>query len=146
MSSNSYSTCLVPDPWLRIAVLTSGRLLLAAGLILILTLELGVALRAAACLAWYLAGSRELARIERGFESCLAIRLSSEGEIAVLNSDLEWLPATLQDGSMVLRNIAWLRLKTAAGENIVELLRGQTRQSQNWRRLQVIWRHIGAEG
>ena len=146
MSSNSYSTCLVPDPWLRIAVLTSGRLLLAAGLVLILTLDRGVAIRAAACLAWCLVGRCELARIEHGFESCLAIRLSSEGEIAVLNNDQEWLPGTLQSWSVVLRNFAWLRLRTAAGDNLVELLRGEARQSQNWRRLQVIWRHIGAEG
>ena len=146
MSSNSYSTCLTPDPWLRIAVLTSGRLLNAAGLVLILTLEADAVRRGLGGLVWFVMGSLELARIERGFDSCVAIRLSSEGEIMVLNSEQEWLSGTLQTGSVVLRNLAWLRLQTADGENLIELLQGNARQSQDWRRLQVIWRHIGAEG
>jgi len=144
MSSSSYSTCLTPDPWLRIAVLTSGRLLVAAGLVLILTLDLDAEIRAASCLVWVVAARYELLRIERGFESLTAIRLSSGGEIAVLNNDQEWLPVTLQTGSVVLRNFAWLRLRGASGDNFVELLRGSARQSQDWRRLQVIWRHFGA--
>ena len=144
MSSNSYSTCLTPDPWLRIGILTSGRLLVAVGLVLVLTFELDAAMRAVICLVWVAGGRYELVQIERGFESLTAIRLSSGGEIAILNNDQEWLPVTLQTGSVVLRNIAWLRLRAANGDNFVELLRGDARQSQDWRRLQVIWRHIGA--
>ncbi len=131
---------------MRITVLTTGRLLVAAGLILILTLGLDAAIRGAACLVWFVIGRFELARIERGFESCVAIRLSSDGEIAVLGNDREWLPGTLQTGSVVLRNFAWLRLQTVNGVNFVEPLRGNARQSQEWRRLQVIWRHVGAAG
>ena len=144
MSSKSYSTCLTPDPWLRITVLTSGRLLIAAGLVLILTLDLDTAIRAVSCFVWFVAGWYEIVRIERGFESCNAVRLSSDGEIAVLNNDQEWLPVTLQTGSIVLRNYAWLRFQAANGEKFVELMRGNARQSEEWRRLQVIWRHIGA--
>jgi hypothetical protein len=129
---------------LRIGVLTSGRLLVAVGLVLVLTFELNVAMRAVICLVWIAGGRHELVQIERGFESLTAIRLSSVGEIAVLSKDQEWLPVTLQTGSVVLRNIAWLRLRAANGDNFVELLRGDARQSQDWRRLQVIWRHIGA--
>jgi len=144
VSSISYSTCLTPDPWLRITVLTSGRLLIAAGLVLILTLNLDTAIRAASSFVWLLAGWYEIVRIERGFEVCNAIRLSSDGDIAVLNNDQEWLPVTLQTGSIVLRNYAWLRLQADNGDNFVEPLRGNARQSEDWRRLQVIWRHIGA--
>ena len=144
MSSKSYSTCLTPDPWLRITVLTSGRLLIAAGLVLILTLDLDTAIRAVSCFVWFVAGRYEIVRIECGFESCNAVRLSSDGEIAVLNNDQEWLPVTLQTGSIVLRNYAWLRFQAANGEKFVELMRGNARQSEEWRRLQVIWRHIGA--
>ena len=144
MSSSLYSTCLTPDPWLRIAVLTSGRLLVAAGLVLILTLDLDAEIRATSCLVWVVAARHELLQIERGFESLTAIRLSSGGAIAVRNDDQEWLPVTLRTGSIVLRNFAWLRLQAANGDNFVELLRGNARQNQDWRRLQVIWRHIGA--
>jgi len=101
-------------------------------------------MRTVICLVWIAGGRHELVQIERGFESLMAIRLSSIGEIAVLGKDQEWLPVTLQTGSVVLRKFAWLRLRAANGDNFVELLRGDARQSQDWRRLQVIWRHIGA--
>jgi hypothetical protein len=109
-----------------------------------LTLDLAAVIRAAACLVWVVAGRHELMGIERGFESLNAVRLSSGGEIAVLNNDQQWLPVTLQTGSVVLRNLAWLRLQAANGDTFVELLRGNARQSQEWRRFQVICRHIGA--
>lgn len=144
MSSISYSTCLTPDPWLRITVLTSGRLLIAAGLILILTLDLDTTIRVVGCVVWFVAGRYEIVAIERGFESCNGVRLSADGEFAILNNDQEWLPVTLLTGSIVLRNYAWLRLQAENGEKFVELLRGNARQSEDWRRLQVIWRHIGA--
>jgi hypothetical protein len=129
---------------LRITVLTSGRLLIAAGLVLILTFDLDTTIRVVGCFVWFVAGRYEIVGIERGFESCNAVRLSSDGDIAVLNNDQEWLPVTLQTGSIVLRNYAWLRMQTENGEKFVELLRGNARQSEDWRRLQVIWRHIGA--
>ena len=144
MSSNTYSAKLRPDPWLRIVVLTSGRLLIAVGLVLILTLELGAALRAAACLLWIALGKFELQRIQRGFADCVALRVFPGGEIALLNSDQEWVSATLQTGSLVLRHFAWLRMQTDSGQIIVELLRGDARELDDWRRLQVIRRHIGA--
>jgi hypothetical protein len=144
VSSNSYSTCLTPDPWLRIAVLTSGRLLILIGATLILTLELGVLIRAAACLAWIVMGRFELMRLERGFEVCTAVRLSSDGQISVLDNEQQCRSCSLQSGSVVLKNYAWLRLRTVDGEYCVELLRGDARQGQQWRRLQVIWRHFGA--
>ena len=144
MSSNSYSTYLTPDPWLRIAVLTSGRLLILIGATLILTLALGALIRAVACLAWICMGRVELLRMERGFEACTAVRLSSDGQISVLDDDQQWHACSLQSGSVVLRNYAWLRLRAADGEYFVEPLRGDARQSHQWRRLQVIWRHFGA--
>ncbi len=144
MSSNSYSTCLAPDPWLRIAVLSSGRLLVLIGAGLILTLELGASIRAAACLAWIVMGRFELLQMERGFERCTTVRLSSDSQFSVLDGDQQWRSCTLQSGSVVLKNYAWLRLRAEDGENFAELLRGDARQSHQWRRLQVIWRHFGA--
>jgi len=101
-------------------------------------------IRGAAGFVWVVAGRHELAGIERGFESLTAVRLSARGEVAVLNNDREWLPVTVQTGSVVLRNLAWLRLQAENGDVFVELLRGNARQSKEWRRFQVIWRHIGA--
>jgi hypothetical protein len=118
--------------------------LLAAGLVLILVLDLGAGIRAFAGLIWIAAGHDELQCLQTGFSGLRAIRLTSDGSIAVLNSDHQWLPGECQSGCIVLQNLAWLRFRTADGCQYVELLRGDSRESHSWRRFQVIWRHIGA--
>lgn len=144
MSSNSYSACLTPDPWLRLVVSTSGRCLIAAGLVVILVLAADVAPKAAGCLVWLLIGRFELQRLEQGFDACKAIRIDSSGEAMILGDDENWVPARLLSGSVLLRKLAWMRLQDQSGRIYLELISGDARQSQNWRRLQVIWRHIGA--
>jgi hypothetical protein len=129
---------------LRIVVLTSGRLLIAAGLTIILILAIDVLLRALGCLFWVAIGWYELRQLQLGFDSCNGIRIDSTGEIAILNNDQEWVPGALQTGSVLLRRLGWLRLQSTSGQIFLELIRGDARQSQDWRRLQVIWRHIGA--
>lgn len=144
MPLHTYCSYLTPDPWLRIVVLSSGRLLFAAGLALVLTLDLDAAIRAIAALLWLALARFELARLQRGFAACAGIRMHADGRVEVRIGDEDWQPATLMNGSLVLRNLAWLSLKTQNGLRCVELLRGDARKSHNWRRLQVIWRHIGA--
>ena len=146
MSSETYSASLTPDPWLRIIVITSGRLLAAAGLVTVLTLDIGAAVRAAGCISWIILCRIELQQMQRGFDSCRIVRVFADGQIALLGNDKDWVPGTLQSGSIVLRKFAWLRVQTIDGEHIAEPLRGSTRENQEWRRLQVIWRHVGAGG
>lgn len=144
MSSATYFASLRPDPWLRIVVLTSARLLIAAGLVMILTVDANAVLRGAGGLAWLGLGCFELRRAERGFHYCRALRVRPGGEIMLQNPDLEWEPATLQSGSVVIGQFAWLRVQTGDGRQCAELLRGDARANPDWRRLTVIWRHIGA--
>ena len=144
MSSATYSASLTPDPWLRIVVLTSGQLLIVAGLVMILNLDLSAVLRGAGCLAWLGLGCVELGRADRGFRYCRALRVGPGGEIALQNADLEWEPATLKSGSVVIGQFAWLRVQTGGGRQCAEFLRGDARADPDWRRLKVIWRHIGA--
>lgn len=144
MSLNAYSAHLNPDPWLRIVVLTSGRLLFAAGLALILTLDFPAAGRVIASIIWLTLAKIELGRLQRGFDECVAVRVHADGRIEVLDGTSEWCPCTLLSGSMLLRNLAWFRLQSSSGAVITELFSGHVRDSQDWRRLQVIWRCIGA--
>ena len=125
-------------------VAISGRLLIAAGLALILVLAIDVMLRAAGCLVWVLVGRWELRQLEQGFDACKAIRIDSSGDAMILNSEENWVPARLLTGSVLLRRLAWIRLQDQSGRIFLELISGDARQSQDWRRLQVIWRHIGA--
>lgn len=106
--------------------------------------ELDAVFRAAGCLVWVAAGRFELANLQRGYDVCKSIRIDSSGAVTIFNSDQEGTPATLQTGSVLLRNLGWLRLQSTDGQYFLELVRGNARQSQDWRRLQVIWRHIGA--
>ena len=133
MSSNTYSACLTPDPWLRLVVLISGRLLIAASLVLVLTLPLAAV------------GRFELQRLRRGQRYCQAIRIFSDGGVEILDPAGDWVPGRLLSGSLVLQTIGWLRLTTDDGMSLVETVRGDARECEQWRRLQVIWRHIGAE-
>ena len=56
----------------------------------------------------------------------------------------EWRTASLLSGSLVLPGVAWLRISVGTGPAYGELLTGNPRKNEDWRRLLVIWRHIGA--
>ena len=144
MSSNSYSATLTPDPWLRIIVLITGRLLQAVGIAIVVTLPIATYFRALGLLLWVALAAAELRRLERGFDLCSCLRLRSDGSVEVRDGDDECLPGSLSTGSLVLANHAWLCIRLDDGSEIHELLRGSARRSHDWRRLQVIWRHIGA--
>lgn len=144
LSSNTYSTCLTPDPWLRLVVQASGQLLVSATLVVILTLPLDAALRALGCAVCLAAGRFELGRLRRGYRLCRAIRVFPGGELEIQGPDGDWTPGTLLSGTIVLQTVGWLRFRTDAAGTFVDIVRGDARESQQWRRLQVIWRHIGA--
>jgi len=143
-SANLYSATLTPDPWLRIVILSAGRVLIAVGLVVVLTLPLGVGVRATGSLLWLLLGAWELRSLQRGFGHCRSIRLRSDGRIQILSGENDWSVVTLLSGSIVLTNLAWLRLRLDNGTDVFELLQGNARESHDWRRFQVIWQHIGA--
>ncbi len=144
MSSIGYSTCLKPDPRIRRAVVCSGILFSAIGCMLLLSLRIDAVWRAIMCVCWSSFCWHEHARMRRSGANCLAIRCHAGGEIEIQTCDLGWIPATLQPGSVIYRRFAWLRARGEDGQLYVELLSGDARASQQWRRLQVIWRHIGA--
>jgi hypothetical protein len=80
----------------------------------------------------------------RGHALCRRLRMSAGGELLLLDPLGNWHTARLLPGSVLLRRIGWIRLETGIGQRCAELVRGSCRESDDWRRLQVIWRHIGA--
>ena len=144
MSSTEYSAEISPDPFLRRVVLVSGALLCVAGNLLIISLPLGGAARVIGVALWGLTTLRELRVLRRGWAGCVALKFAANGEVGILGPDLEWHPAQLVSGSILLRSMGWLRLKTRAGHVFAELVRADRQQARDWRRLQVIWRHVGA--
>lgn len=117
-----------------------------AGAAICLALPLGWEWRLAASCLWMLASERELRVIARGYERYKGIRIDAYGAAALLTQDGDWLPATLLAGSIVLPSLVWLRFKDHNGRHRAELIARKCPENKGWRRLQVIWRHLGAGG
>ena len=144
MSSNRYSAELHPDAVLRRVVLLSGVGLCFAGVAIILALPLHTVLSIGCSGAWLALCAGELVNIRRGYALCCSLRVTPGGGVLLLDSLGNWQTARLLSGSVLLRRIGWFRLETGSGRRCAELLRGSCRKSDDWRRLQVIWRHVGA--
>jgi len=146
VSSTAYFAELEPDPRLRRLVAWTGVLLGAAGVPVILLLPLDLWVRLLACGLWVGSSVREHRLLRRGWVDCRALRFSADGTIALLGADGTWRPARRKSGGVLLGKALWLRLQNSRGRVFGELLVGDARQSPDWRRLQAIWRHIGAGG
>lgn len=142
MSSTTYSTELRPDRFLRRVVTISGLLATALGLAILLVLPVPLWWRGAAAAVWTGVNVRELSHIYRGHKRCRRIRIGHNGDISVLSEQGTWSAANLVAGSVVLSRWAWLRFEFADGHRCAELLRGRAPENEQWRRLQVIWRHL----
>jgi hypothetical protein len=144
VSSHTYSTELQPDPRLRRIVLVYGIIATAIGLVLLTTLPITLLWRALANVAWLLVNVRQLLVIAKGYKCCQRIRIEHDGSVTLQAADGCWFPATLIPGSVVLPKVAWLRFRAEDGQQFAELICEKSTRNKDWRRLQVIWRHIGA--
>jgi len=144
LSSSTFSTELTPDSRLRMVVLLSGLTTTMLGLLTIATLTGVLWLRLCVAAAWLVVSARELLHIAKSYKRCRRIRFVADGSITVQTPEGAWLDGKLLSGSVVLGGLAWLRIEVASGEKFAEPLRGNCRKNKHWRRLQVIWRHLGA--
>ena len=145
MSSNTYSACLKPDRRLRIIVIATGRLLGVVGLLVI------VSCRWQRGCAWLPvpfgpAYPCRAAPASSGYRRYELDSTAGRRRGALCNRDQEWVPARLQNGSVLLRTICLAAVPIGRWQSIRGTHLGDGRQCQQWRRLQVIWRHIGALG
>ena len=142
MSSNTYSAELTPDPFLRRVVILSSLATTALGSVIILLLPISLLWRVAATVVWLSKNGHDLSLISKGHKRCRRIRISHDGGITIMTQGGVWAPASLVAGSVVLSRCAWLRFEFDDGHRCAELLRGCARENKQWRRLQVIWRHL----
>ena len=143
MSSTPFSTELTPESRLRQIVLGSGALLVGVGIVVIMTLPVAAHWRWPGVGLWGVAGVREILVIARGYQRYRRIRIDSSGAIELLRPRGDWMAVEVQAGSVVLQKLAWLRFRLPDGSPCAELLRGSTRENEDWRRFQLIWRHLG---
>ena len=143
MSSIAFSTDLLPDPRLRRIVLGSAIGLFALGLVIVATMSIAIPFRVALGSGWLLLAMRQLRILACHHARTGRIRIYADGSAEVAAAAGAWHAATLAPGSIVLDRIAWLRLECVDGTSGAELLTGNSRRNEEWRRLQMIWRHLG---
>ena len=128
---------------MRRIVVTAACAAMLLGLVTISGLPVNDSYRAVGAGVWLLVTGAELTVILSAHKRFSRIRLHHDGQVELCDEDGSWHAATMVSGCVVLRGLAWLRLKPAHGARYHELIRGNSRESEQWRRLQVIWRHLG---
>jgi hypothetical protein len=122
-------------------VLISGALLSVAGVLIALLLPVATSWRLLATAGWLALGVAEWGRIAFCYRQCAGYRLFHDGSIEILLHGGGLETARLGAGSLVLARMAWLRVEADCGWCCGELVFGNVRRSEDWRRLQVIGRH-----
>ena len=107
-------------------------------------LPVSAGLEAVLALVWLVLSGRECHATWRGYAGGGAMRIAADGEVRVQCRSGRWQPASLRPGCVVLPRIAWLRIDPEGMQPYAELVTAESQESEDWRRLQVIWRHIGA--
>jgi len=137
---------LKPESLLRRIVILYGIGATALGTALIWMLAIEATWRCAAAVVWLLLNGRQLCQIASGYQHCRRIRMGPSGAVQLLGPDGCWFAATLLPGSVVIGRLAWLRFEAEDGRRFAELLRQKCFGNKDWRRLRVIWNHLGAGG
>ena len=144
MSSITYWAELHPETRLRRLVLVSGVLLLAGGVVMVSLIDGSTAWKIAGGSVWTGVSGYRLWQLGHAYAVNGILRLGADGSLEIEGLDGRRHAATLDSGSFVLQRFAWLRISPSTGTAYGELVRGNARESEEWRRFQVIWRHIGA--
>jgi hypothetical protein len=122
-------------------VLLCGCVAAITGTLIILFMPLGWLPRIALAAVFVVANLHELRRLVRGAARLQQLRLDAGGEIAGFGAGGHQEPLVLLSGSIVLKRLAWFRVRFADGSEHGELFRENSGTDPEWQRLQLIWRH-----
>lgn len=140
MSSQRYFADLPANKAARSWVLASGALLIVCAGACAASLPYPWLRLAAA--AWVLIACRELFRLYRVYRRFVRIRLFADGSVELLAAGGQRHAGWLTAGSVALDRLAWLRVRHAGGGTSGDLLLGNGRKNEQWRRFRVIFRHL----
>ena len=141
MSSTTYSAEIRTDKRLRRFVLLFGLGMALIGVLVIVLLPVSAAGRALGVAGWSCWSGWELLTYWRAYGRWSGIRLFADGKTELLGGG-ECCAASVLPGSIVLSEMAWLRIRAENGDTWGELVSGNHRESEEWRRFQVIFRHL----
>lgn len=143
-SSDRYSSEITPEPGLRGVVLGSGLVFALLGAGVLATLPGPLAVRALAAVLWLCGSLASVRRLLLTYRGIAGFRLYSDGSAELIRPDGRRIIGQLAPGTFVLRRLAWLRVSVPGRGPVGELVAGDPRTSQQWRRFQVICRHVAA--
>lgn len=110
------------------------------GVVLIAQLRVSPVAQVPAALLWLAFSVNEVRRFAQAASSVRRLRLYADGSVVARLADGRWRPVRLLPGSIVLRRVAWLRIRLPSGLDYGELSSGSSRSDLHWHRLQLIWR------
>ena len=139
-SSGACAAEFRPRASTRAGVVVSSWLLLLAGAVVVLHVEISALVRAVLLVAWCAGVGRGIARLGRGQARVRRLRLLPDGRCLALSAGGEVHCLQLLGGTVVGRTWAWLRFRFDDGLVYAELLWVRQVEASAWRRLHVIWR------
>lgn len=119
-------------------------MLFVAGLAFVPLLAVPGGLKGMLAVTWAGLCGYEWLACRRGYAASSALRIAAGGHVERQCGDGSWQSVRLCAGSVVLSRFAWLRVAPPGAGAYSEPLSAARHESEDWRRLQVIWRHIGA--
>ncbi|MGI9202990.1 MAG: hypothetical protein ACR2Q3_03205 [Woeseiaceae bacterium] len=134
---------LDPDPLLNRMVILAGAIAMMCGVFIIAELRLHPAWRFAGGIVWTVDCLYELKRMMTGIRWLRQITLDSAGGIRALDAVGNDVVLTLRSGSVVLPELAWLRVADNAGRKFTGLFARRRSHARDWHRLQLLWRQSG---
>ncbi|MGI9220989.1 MAG: hypothetical protein ACR2QS_08150 [Woeseiaceae bacterium] len=144
MSPRVFVAELTPDCALRKCLITSVLLTVAAGVWSISTLPIAPELCWLGSVGWGLAVGVRSGLIIRSQSRYCQLNFHADGSVLLLDLGGHWQSASWSRNSVILSNLAWIDLTMGGGRRFSGLFYGNSRESEQWRRLQVIWRHMGS--
>ena len=135
---------------MRRVLAASALLAYLLGLVTICSLPIDGRLGSLGAAVWSLQGGIQWHLIASAHKRFRGVRIHCDGAAELLDRRGDWHSAIICKECIVLSTFAWLKLKPAQGGTYCELMRGNARgispENKQWRRLQVIWRHLGTVG
>ena len=142
MSSRVYVAEIRTSRALRRVVTGSALACSLLGFLCLQLLPLALPWRASAGLIWLAICAVELRRFRRPYITFSHMRFHAGGKVELLAHSQAVARATILPGSVLLGGAGWIRRGSDEAGSSAELVSGKTQESKQWRRLQVIWRHL----